>query len=266
MPACDLDAGSVEPMFIAPDDAKTDVILVGAVFVFGRAVQRIIVTNVPGYPTAGFAGRLLAVLWILALTAFVPVLLARHRRDRLAAFGLDGPRASLSVGLLLALPVIGAGLLRIAVPGGPADIMVVGRLARALLPAGGPDPALFIVVVAELAALSIGTLLAVSFLAVRAREGFPRSPELPLTQLIRTVGLIAIATAGVLGLLNALRLRAPASVLEVLIDVAAIAVLLALVDRRVPRDLVVPRSTVIGPVVVVLLHPCSGARKLLLSL
>jgi hypothetical protein len=243
-------AGSVPPMFLSPDDAKTDVILVGAVFVFGRVVQRL-ASDIPGYPTSGAAALVLNVLWIVVLTSLVAVLLANHRGDRMAAFGLDGPRAAIGTGVVLALPVVGVEVIRNL--GAPADWIVLGRLSAGFLPAGGPDPFVILLVIAQLAALAGGSLLAVSFLGVRARDGFPRSPEVPLTQLVRTIGLIAVAGATTLGLLNAGRMRSGAAVLETVLYAIAIAIVLLLVDRHVPAELVVPRATMVAPTVVVVL-------------
>lgn len=243
-------AGSVPPMFLSPDDAKTDVIFVGAAFVFGRAVQRV-VSGVPGYPTTPIPSAFLDILWLAASTILIAVLLARHRGDGAGAFGLTGSRAMAGAGLVIALPAIAAEFVHGL--GGPIETIALGRIGAGLLPAGGPDPIVLILLVGQLIALSAGTLLAISFLAVRARDGFPRSPDVPLTQLVRTVGLVAVGAATVLGLLNAARLRSGGAIVELGLYVVALALILMLVDRRVPSGLVVPRATILAPVVVVVL-------------
>jgi hypothetical protein len=232
-------------VYLAPDDAKTDVILAAATTIFGVAARGLVV-SLPPYPRTGVIGAALDVAWILALTALVPILLARHRGDGRAAFGLDGPPRGLLQGLVMAASVVALGVGSAALQGGGAGSpALLGRLGRQLMIGGPVGVAL---VTATVGAFSLGALVLVGFLAVRSRDGFPRSPELSLTAVVRMTGTVAVAVAAVLGTLLAL---GPARLLPALLHVAALSALLLLVDRSIPAGVSVPRAVVLGPVTVV---------------
>ena len=237
-------------MYLAPDDAKTDVILASAVVVFGGSLIGF-VTGLPFYPRTGLVAGVLDVAWILALTVLVPMLLARYRRDGAAAFGVTG--GGWFAGLPLALPAVAVG---VAVPWltpGVRDEVALGRIAAVQpFPGSVVDS---VVVLAQVAAFSLGALLLFGFLASRAREGFPRSPELPLKQLVRTGGLVLAAAAAVTGAAGAIGPGGGwvSSLAVAGLNAAAILALVLLVDRRVPFGLTVPRAAVITPLIVVLI-------------
>lgn len=222
-------------MYLSPDDAKTDVILVAAVSVLGPSLRAF--TGGFG-PAGGILGTIVDLLWIVALTALVPVLLARYRGDGVAAFGWRGAREAFGPGLILALPAVGVGLVTVWAAGLPA----LGRL-------GAPDPLSLGLQVLVVALLTLGSLALAAFLAVRAREGFPRSPELPLTQLVRTAGVVLVIAAGAGGVLRGLT---GGSIAISLASALAVAVLVFLTDRMLPAaSTMVPRAAIIAPLVVV---------------
>ncbi|MEX0592549.1 MAG: hypothetical protein WD152_03675, partial [Nitriliruptoraceae bacterium] len=66
------------------DDAKTDIVLAGAAAIFGGTIRGF-VSQVPGYPRSGMAAVIVEVAWLIAVTALVPLMLARYRGDRWAA-------------------------------------------------------------------------------------------------------------------------------------------------------------------------------------
>lgn len=243
-------------MYLSPDDAKTDLILAAAVAVLGVSL-RAFVAQMPGYPGAGLLGAALDLAWIVALTALVPWLLARHRGDGTKAFGIagyastnvtsiaEGRRWALGAGLLVAVPVAAAGVLTQLLDGRGGGV-VLGRLGFAI---GAPNPALELTYsVARITLLSAGALVLVGFLASRAREGFPRSPDTDLTQLVRTIGAGAVLVALVAGLLTVIAGR---SAVAVLVNVLALVGVVLLADRLIPVGVAVPRAAMIAPVVVV---------------
>jgi hypothetical protein len=233
-------------VYLAPDDAKSDVILVGAVVVFGEAARGFVAT-LPLYPQRGLVALALAVAWMVALTGLVPVLLARYRGDGAAAFGLAAGPGGAAAGVLLALPVVVLGVvLAFVTPLGAAAALVGQWLRVNVTGIAGADAVLGLLV---WAILTLGTLLVLSFLAVRGREGFPRSPETSLTALVRTVGMGAAAIALVLGLVRALTGATTVAVAVTSALAGAAVVLLA--DRLVPAGTVLPRTAVLAPVVVV---------------
>ena len=233
-------------MYIASEDARTDVILAGATTVFGSAVWSF-VASLPLYPQGALVGGFLDVLWILALTALVPVLLARHRGDGAAALGLSGPSGRWPLGLLYLVPV---GLLGLGIELLLGRELVPALLGRLAGPAGTGSPTVLLLTVAQIAALTVGALVLVGFLAVRGREAYPGSPLTPLTGLVRTVGLVAVIAAAVLGFV---RVLTGASGAVVALHVVALAAVLLVTERFVPRGVTPPRTVVVTPLIVVLL-------------
>jgi hypothetical protein len=237
-------------VYLAPDDAKSDVILVAAVIAFGGAARGFVV-SLPLYPQQGALALVLDLVWIVVLTALVPVLLARYRGDGLAAFALEDGPGGVGTGLLLAAPVVGLGLLLGAWVLGDPTAMLLGQVGRTA--AAGVVGVDVVVRLLGILALSIGTLVVVAFLAVRGREGFPRSPVTSLTALVRTIGMGAVGLALVLGLLRALGTTSPAIAAGVAAASAvAGAGVVLLTDRLIPTGVEVPRAAVLAPVVVVL--------------
>lgn len=237
-------------MYISPDDAKSDVILAAATVLFG-GFARGLVAQFPLYPRTGVLAVMLDLAWIVALTALVPWLLSRYRGDGLAAFGLDGERSGISLGIGLALAVIVGQVLLVVLAGGSALQAIAGRLGG-ILGAGAPTggTTLLLLLAAEFVVLTLGATLLISFLAIRGREAFPRSPDTQLTELVRTFGLGAAAVALVVGLLRSI--GAPAT-LPVLVNVLVLAAVLLLADRRLPTRMAVPRTSVLAPAGIVLL-------------
>jgi hypothetical protein len=233
-------------VYLAPDDAKSDVILVGAVVVFGEAARGF-VAGLPLYPQRGLAALVLALAWMVALTGLVPVLLARYRGDGAAAFGAGAGAGGAVAGLVLAVPVAGLGLvLAFTTPLGGSAALLGQWLRLSVTGIAGADAVLGLL---AWAILTVGTLLVVSFLGVRGREGFPRSPETSLTALVRSLGVGAAGLALLLGLVRAVT-GATSLAVAVTSAVAGAAVVL-LADRLVPPGIVLPRAAVVAPVAVI---------------
>jgi hypothetical protein len=238
---------------MSPDDAKSDVILAGATVLFG-GFARAIVAQLPLYPRSGVLAVVLDLAWIVALTSLVPWLLSRHRRDGLAAFGLDGERSGMATGIALAVPVVVAQMLTVFLLGGTLTQAIGGRLGGALAGGGALQSGGITILVLQglrFVVVSLGAILLVSFLATRSREAFPRSPEMSLTQMVRTFGLGAAAVALLVGAIGSI--GSLASFLTVLLNVLALTAVLLLADRRVPGRAAVPRAAVIAPALIVLL-------------
>ncbi len=231
-------------VYLAPDDAKTDVILAAATAVLGLTLRGF-VASLPFYPRPGLVAAILDLGWILALTALVPLLLVRYRQDGISGFGFgqDGP----AKGLVVAVPPIVAGIAVQLLSGADPIAALLGRLAAPTMATGGADLAIGFV---RVALFTAGTLALYGFLASRAREGFPRSPEMTVTQLVRTLGLGAVGLATVTGLLSALTRASLAGFGLVVVNVLALAGILLLADRLVPAGLQVPRTALITPLII----------------
>jgi len=207
------------------DEARSDVALSIAALVFGP----LLLASLRGGST--LLGVALDATVILALTALVPLLLSRTRGDGTAAFALDRPAAPLQ-GLLLALPVALAGALAMLTVGTSTISALLGRLS------GSPLQLLPVL------ALSAGSLLLVSFLAVRGAQAFGRSPVWTLRRLLRTFGMGAALLALVAGLL---RVPLGASGTRVAVNALALAVLVLLADRLIDAGAAAPRLAVLLP-------------------
>lgn len=233
-------------MYLAPDDARSDLVLVGAVLLFGGAARAFVSSATP-LPTGGVLAVVVDLVWIVALTALVPVLLARYRGDGPAAFGLEVPRSGAAAGLVLVLPVAALGaVLAVTVLRDPTTALTGQVLAgfggASLTPLG------IVARASAFLAVSVGSLLMVGFLAVRSREAFPRSPEITLTELTRTFGMGAALAALVLGVGRGL---GPGSLVVGVSSAVAAALVVLLADRLVPPGLTVPRTTVVAPMLLV---------------
>lgn len=244
-------------MWMESDDARSDVILAGATAVFGVAIVAFL-GRLPFYPRSGLLGIALQLFWMFALTGLVPYLLTRYRKLGAESYGFDTGRDGWTAGLLLAVPVVVAGVLR----GWPQQTTLpralLGRFAAFLPGDGMQDNAataasavldgftqLAIVVI-----LVAGALLLYPFLTVRGRDAF-RGDDASVTELIRTVGMIAVAAALGFGLLRSL--RADFSAVSALVHVLALLALVLLGDRLVPARVTTARPAVLTPVIVAFL-------------
>lgn len=131
-------------MYEDPEEARSDLLLAGAVFVFGPILLTLLLSIVPLLRVPG-AAVVLSLAIPLLLTVAVPVSLARWRGDGPAAFGLTGDRSDLIVGVLFALPAVAMSLAAGVLAGGsllsglpvaglaaPSGNVVLGLLARLL--------------------------------------------------------------------------------------------------------------------------------------
>lgn len=207
------------------DEARSDVALSIAALVFGP----LLLASLRGGST--LLGMALDAIVILALTALVPLLLSRTRGDGMAAFALDRPAAALE-GLVLALPAVVVGAVGMLTVGTSMSAALLGQLSGSLLQ------------VLPVLALSAGSLLLVSFLAVRGAQAFGRSPLWTLRRLVRTFGMGAALLALVTGLL---RVPLGASGVRVVSNAVALVVLVLIADRLLDAGAAAPRLAVLLP-------------------
>ncbi len=236
-------------MYLSPDDAKSDVILAAAVLIFG-GLARTIVAQLPLYPQQGVFALVFELAWIAVLTAAMPWWLSRYRGDGIRAFGLDGDRGALSGGLLLAAPIVVVSISAALINGRSITSALLGDLGGIL---GSQAPGMGLFAAAQVGYVILATLgatLVVSFLAIRSRDAFPRSPETSLTELVRTFGLGAVGVALVIGVLRSI--SPMFSIVSALLQVAGAAAIVLLADRKLPSRAAVPRATILAPAIIVL--------------
>lgn len=239
-------------MAIDTDAARSDLVLAAATAVVAPGL----VAALRGAPAASGIGALGAALadlaWLVALTALVPLLLARARGDGRAAFGLAGPPLSaLGRGLALAVAPAALGVLGLLTLGAAPEVAVLGRLGTAGTGPLGATAATATVRLAGVVVLAAGALLLTAFLAVRGRDAFPRSPDRTLVRALRTAGMAAAAAALVAGLLRALT---GGSLVLAVADAVALAVTVLVADRLLGAGArtVVPRAAVVAPALIAL--------------
>lgn len=253
-------------MFIEADDAKTDVILAAAVAVIGPSLVGF-VSRLPLLPRTGVLAMAVDLLWLAAVSLLVPVLLARYRGDGVAAFGfrsggghlgVAGAPATPTSAALLVLPVAVAGVATIVLVGGGPVAAVLGSVGLSL--ERGADVVQVGVLALRVAVLTVGAVVLMGFLSVRSRDGFPRSPDTSLTELVRTFGLGATAVALLTGLV---RVATGGPPLALVLNLLALVAVLLLVDRLVPASVSVPRTTVVAPLLLVVVIQTFAAGGLL---
>lgn len=251
-------------VFIDADDAKTDVILAGALAVLGPTLLGL-VSRLPLLPRAGAGAVVVELLFLALLTLLVPLWSARYRQDGAAALGFGagghlqvaGTTSRVTAALQLAAPVVVLGAVLAALLSSQASVIPLGRLGLALRTT---DPVVSLVLtIAQVAVLSAGTLVLTGFLSVRGRAAFPRSPDVSLTELVRTFGLGA---AGIALLTGLVRIAGGADVRIVALNVLTLVVVLLLADRLVPVGLEVPRTAVTAPLVVIVVMQTFAAGGL----
>lgn len=240
-------------MFLSTEDARSDVILAGAAAVFGGVLIQLLLQT-PGIPRGATTTGAIALVATFALSGLVPYLLARYRQDVPGAFGFVGAGGTWSsTALLLAAPLAAVGVARGLLIDGSPVTAALGRVGRALTlsPALGPAPvdvAGAVFAGLQVVVLVLGSSLLIGFLTVRGRDAF-RTDERSAVELVRTIGGGALGVALLVGLLTAVGGRI--SFGAVLLNVAAGALLLAVVDRTMPARAVVTRPAVLTPVVLV---------------
>jgi hypothetical protein len=240
-------------MFMSSEDARSDFILAGAAMLFGGIAVALLMA-LPIYPSGGLLGQLLAIGWVFVLTALVPILLVRYRKQGLEGYGLQGERSALLRGVLVAVPIVAAGILHTWPVSGVGALF--GRLRSAALfdsptvaqPASGPSVVtdLFLALLL-VGVVAIGATVFYGFMTTRARDGFRRH-DITVTEGLRTYGMGAAVAGLVLGLLQAL--ASSMSIVTPLIMVVALVVTLLLADRLVPANAQTSRSTLLAPAIV----------------
>ncbi len=175
---------------VSRDDARSDLMLSIAVFVFGPIalallLQAVGLANLIG---SGISGRLLLIVVGVGATMVVPLLLMRYRGERPAVvLGLGSGDRTLSTGLIAAVPllVVGAIALLLAEPG---DRMILEHPLIALR-VGNPLGVLVRLVV------WVSVIGLATYATVKARDAFGSFPR-PVDEAAWRIGrILAIAAA-----------------------------------------------------------------------
>lgn len=227
-------------MYVTPDEARSDLFLSGAVYLFGPLFLQVLLGVVPvaGVPGVGVT---LAVLLPLVVTLVVPILLARYRRESLGDYGVGAPGGApaLTAGLLAAAPIAVAAAAGGVVAGDPAASLPLLAATR-----GAPLP-----VFAQLARW-LGLAGLAVYVTVKARDAFAARPQY-LRPAMLEIGRVVAVVAAVAAVLLAVAAGSPAPLLLPVGVAGAFLVTL----RRVNPLTLTSRSTLLTPTVLLALGP-----------
>lgn len=231
-------------MYTSTEDARSDLFLAGAVFLFGGIILRVLLNLVP-LERIPFVAPLLAIVLPLVTTVLVPFLLIRYRGEPWSMYGLGSFSASaFGYGALLGLPVVVAGLVAALATGvSPTSAVPLAGVA-------GPT-------VAVLARVSqwLGFALLAVYGTVKARDAF-RGEAQTLAEGARQIAKIlgvAVLAAVVLLLLSLAARGVLLGSLEAAVGVVlmplGVATALVVVLGQLPASSVTTRPTLVTPAV-----------------
>jgi hypothetical protein len=182
-------------MYTSTEDARSDLFLSGAVYLIGPTVIEILV-NLLNLADVDSVMMVLAVLMPIATTALVPFLLMRYRNESFGQYGYGaGLPPNFGIGLLLASPIIIAGLLGATLAGDPLAGIGIGEIIRT----GAAPASLLGLLIRLLSWLGLGFLAA--YATVKARDAFRsdfrtvRDETIGLGKVLAAVAAVAVSLA-----------------------------------------------------------------------
>ena len=229
----------LRPMYTSPDDARSDLFLSAAVYLFGPLVLGTLFNVLP-LPGVIF-GSILGFVIPLVVTVLVPWLLIRYRKESLRAYGLVALRpADLLFGALVAAPLVAASLLML--PG-----MRQSPFVTLLSIDGGARLARW-----------LGLCLLGVYGTVKARDAF-RQDYLTVREGVRDVGrwvvVVSLGAALLLVLSQTVRGASLLDALRLLLLPLGMVGALAVVERSVKGPSVTSRQVLLTPTVLLALGP-----------
>jgi hypothetical protein len=225
-------------MYTSTDEARSDLILAGAAYLFGPLLLGFLLGWIPGIQQP------LYVLQPLIVTLLVPILLMRYRREPAAMYGLTRPSAAaVGLGLATAVPV--------AVAVWVSDLLGAGLFS--IPRAFGLNPGL---VVAHRLAVWIGLAGLATYAVVKARDAFAGNPR-TLREAIRDVGrvLAIVAVGATVLLLLGLLARGQPPVIDLLLLPLGVAGAVLLTARSLRGPSTSQRAALVVPLVLLALRP-----------
>jgi hypothetical protein len=195
----------------------------------------------------------LAILVPFATTALVPILLMRYRNESLGQYGYGaGLPPNFGIGMLLAAPIIVAGVLGALLIGDPLSGVGIGEVIRT----GGSVGALTGLLVRLLSWLGLGFLAV--YATVKARDAFRsdiRTVRDETMWLGRILAAVAAAAVSIALLLTLPGQRGGLGLLSLLLLPLGVAGSVALLLRTLRGPSATSRATMITPVVLLALGP-----------
>lgn len=240
-------------MYTSPDEARSDLFLSVAAYVFGPLILAIVLSLIPLTRIPGVSVALELVEPVL-FTVAVPFLLIRYRTESLGDYGLWGADRSLSTGVLAAVPIVLAGLVGAVLAGAPIATAVP-------LAALGGGSAGGVVNLLSRALFWPCLLLLAAYATVKARDAFRSNPVALSETVVRVGRILAIAGGVALALLITSDLITGSgafdglTLVSYLLQPAGVVAAVWLALRREGGNSVVSTPLVVTPVVVMALGP-----------
>jgi hypothetical protein len=225
-------------MYTSTEEARSDLVLAGAAYLFGPLLLAFLLGWVPGIQQP------LLVLQPLIVTLLVPLLLIRYRRESLAAYGLNrASSAAVALGIAAAVPVVVAVWVSDLLGGGLFGIPEAFGVAPGL-------------VMAHRLAVWVGLAGLVVYATVKARDAFQGTPR-TLREAIHEVGrvLAIVAVAATVLLLLGLLARGQRPVIDLLLLPLGVGGTALLAARTVRGPSVSRRAVLVVPLVLLALRP-----------
>ncbi len=234
-------------MLASPDEARSDLYLSAAAYLFGPLLLGVVLRIVPLTRIPG-VGAVVVVVLPLVTTVLVPWLLIRYRKERLRDYGLAGPSPVFAQGVLVAAPILAASLLVAAVAADtPARLPVAG------LAVGGT-----VVAFLERLASWVGLTLLAVYAAVKARDAFrsdPRYLRRAVVEIARVLAIIAAVATALLALSTTVNGGTAPIVVQLLVLPLAVAGAVALTYRGLTPGQLTSRAILLTPVVLLAIRP-----------
>lgn len=227
------------------EDARSDLLLSAAVFVFGPVALQLLL-GIFGLRLGRTGTQVLVIVLALLSTVLVPLLLMKYRNEAPArVLGLGPGDRSVPVGLLAAVPLLLAGLIEVVIQTAAGSAMIASHPVVALV-AGNP-----LAVVVQLVAW-VGVVTLALYATVKARDAFGGLPTRIEDAAWRIGRILAIAAAvtTVLGVATVLLGDAtPLAAVEVVVWPLAVAAMIWIVLGRTPGTGTTSMATLITPTV-----------------
>lgn len=239
-------------MYTSTEDARSDLFLSGAVYVFGPLVIQLVRGIVPLDRIPGVT-PVLALVVPVATTALVPWLLMRYRHETWSQYGYGtGLRPNFGIGLLLAAPIVLAVPIAFLLSGDNplSGLFVFGVLGGQIL----------VFVAHVLTWLGLGFLAV--YATVKARDAFRSDYRTVRDETIRLGQILAAVAAVTVSLVLISSLPARGDLLGSRLDVWPILLLpvgvaggMVLLLRTLSGPSATSRATMLTPVVLLALGP-----------
>lgn len=238
-------------MYVSMEDARSDLLLSGAFYLFGPLLVAVLLSIVPLGRIPGF-GLGFVIVAPLLFTVVVPALLMRYRGESLTEVGLGNPSPGwLGQVLLAVIPLVVAALGAFVLAG--SGLGYAGLL--------DPDPSEVVALASRgLAGLGLGFLAA--YMVAKARDGFRGEPVdigATVIRIGRILGIVAGVAVVLLLLARTSAVSGGLAVAMLLLPLGIAGSVALLLRDPGTQAATSTMPTLLTPVVLLAIHPLLGS-------